>query len=48
MISTTTALLTELLGTVFVGWLNCEPIRVIVSLLIIGYVFVLIRALVNK
>lgn len=48
MISITTQLLTNLLGTVLTGWLSCEPIKVLVSLLIIGYVFALFVRLVKS
>lgn len=48
MIAITTQLLTSLLGDTFVSWLNCDAIKVLVSLLVIGYVFVLFRTLVNK
>lgn len=48
MISITTQLLTALLGDTLVAWLNCDAIKVLVSMLIISYVFVLFRTLVNK
>lgn len=49
MIATTTNLLTALLGDVFTAWLTCEPIKVLLSLLIVGYVVTLfVRLLTNK
>lgn len=48
MIAITTSLLSELLGTVLPAWLTCEPIKVLVSLLIIGYVFALFVRLVKS
>lgn len=48
MISTTTCLLSALLGDVLVAWLDSPAISTLVALLIVGYVFALFVRLVNR
>lgn len=48
MISITTSLISELLGSVLPAWLSCEPIMVLVGLVVFGYIVGLFLRLLNS
>lgn len=48
MIATTTSLISELLGSVLTAWVSCEPVMVLVGLVVFGYIVGLFLRLLNR
>lgn len=48
MISITTSLISELLGSVLSAWISCEPVMVLFGLFVFGYIVGLFLRLLNK
>lgn len=48
MISETSTLLSYLLGSIFTSWLSCEPIRVLIELLVIVIVINFVLKLLRR
>lgn len=48
MISITSSLISDLLGSVLTAWISCEPVMVLVGLVVFGYIVGLFLRLLNR